>query len=88
MKVIKQKSFQYEVVLKELRWYLFGRKICPSCRGKLVRYKPDEAKIEAASKSTAQEVSVPNAPVKLLQYHYMCQSCRNQYTLEQLAQKK
>lgn len=78
-------GFRYEFTLKELRYFLFGKKSCPGCGGEMLRSKGFETVSGRDVNSKSNPCFVPSARVKQYQYFYTCTQCARRYTLRELA---
>ncbi len=82
-----EKGFRYEFSGKELTYFLFKEKVCPSCGGVLKKSKS----FETVDGSIFDTVSVPlyikGRKVKRYFYSFTCGKCNSSYELSELAKK-
>lgn len=83
----KSTAFYYSFKPRELKYFLFGKKRCPRCGGKLTRSKGSFT-TKGALPNTINTSSdfnfIDTAKVKYYYYIYTCQECQSQYSLEEL----
>ncbi len=78
-------AFQYEFTGKELVYFLFKKKTCPSCGGKLHKSKTYES-VEGYKLNNAQEAFfISNAKVKCYRHIFLCPNCKVAYPISELA---
>lgn len=78
-------GFRYDFTGKELSYFLFGKKVCPKCKGKLIKSKGYETVEGAKFNSRSSAFFVSNTNVKHYLYFYNCEKCNAEYTLSELA---
>ncbi len=84
----KPTAFYYSFKPRELKYFLFGKKLCPRCGGKLVRSKESFTTRGALPNTinTSSDVTfIDTSKVKYYFYVYTCQECQSRYSLEELA---
>lgn len=69
-------GFKYEFTLKELWFYLFGKKICPKCGNKLMKTKEYEIKTDLYHSEGADSIFKPDSKVKQYSFRYSCEKCK------------
>lgn len=84
----KYDAFCYDFSSKEFRYFLFGKKICPKCGGRLQKQKCHELKRGSDFNSRSVDTFVPQAKVKHYFYVYICEKCGAEYSLTELAENK
>ncbi len=80
-------AFRYDFTMKELKYYLFNKKICPKCNHKMIKSKVYEIVNGSTFNSKSSAFFVPNSKVKHYYYLYKCSNCGVKYTLKELAEK-
>lgn len=82
------KSFRYEFNMRELKYYLFSKKLCPKCKNKMIKSKGYEL-VDGSIFSTASTPLYIQGRKEVKYYHYLfnCSKCGSQFTLEELAKK-
>lgn len=81
----KIQGFQYGFTIKELFYFLFGKKDCPECGRKLVREKDYEIVKGADLNGKSDPFFTPQINVKRYIYLYTCQQCGSRHTLKELS---
>lgn len=80
-------AFRYEFTGKELAYFLFGRKKCPKCGGRLEKEKCFEFVDGSVFKGDSVPLYIQAAhEVKLYYYMYHCQDCGSSFSLTELAE--
>lgn len=84
-------GFAYNFTPKELRYFLFGKKVCPRCGGHMEKSKEYEtisgAEYNAIHKPTTHGWYPTSAQkVKYYRYYYICEDCKARYSLSELAE--
>lgn len=83
----KHTAFRYDFTFSEMKYFLFGKKICPHCGGKLIRKKTFETKNWGAFHTRSDDDHISrNALTKHYQYFYICESCGRSYPLKELSE--
>lgn len=82
------KGFRYSFTIPELGFFLFGKKKCPKCGGKLVKKKSYDIRTDLFHTSGVDPVYAPGSEVKQYSYSYHCEKCEFKSTLSELANKK
>lgn len=82
---MKNQAFQYDFTPKELQYFLFGKKKCPHCGGKLIKHKGFELTDGSQYVSQRGYFFPKNAVVKHYLYFYDCEKCSCRFTLYELA---
>ena len=79
----------YSFTPREFRYFLFGKKICPSCGGKLQRQKQFFSPRGALPKTFRQVdiYFINTEKVKYYYYTYACLRCGQVYPLRDLAER-
>ena len=88
MKKEKKKGFQYDFTPREFFYFLFKKKVCPACGGKMLKQKEYEVVLGSELNTRTDPIFIPNAKVKHYYYKYKCSSCNQEFPLKDLAQKK
>lgn len=81
-----QRPFNYSFTPKELFFYLFRKKVCPCCGGKLEKFK--ECTIREGRElqpQSGQKFYMDNEPVRDYKIFYKCPSCQRTFSLAELA---
>lgn len=81
-------AFRYEFTGNELSYFLFKKKICPKCGGKMIKSKGYETIEGRLVNRKSDGFFVPNAKVKRYLYFFTCQECGSEYTLNELSNSK
>ncbi len=84
----KYVGFSYDFTPGQFAFLLFGRKVCPTCGGRLRRTKAFEEADSSILESKAEYVHYKPGKVKRYRYTYSCPRCGGKFTLEELAEKK
>lgn len=82
---MRNQAFRYDFTGKELFYFLFGKKKCPKCGGKLMAHKGFEMADGSQFVSKRGYYLPKNAKVKHYFYFYDCRQCAAQFTLQELA---
>lgn len=83
------KSFRYDFTMKELKYFLFNKKVCPKCNHKLSKSKGYELVDGSIFNTTSTPLYVQGRKeVKYYHYLFNCANCGSQYTLKELVQNK
>lgn len=83
--MVNNDAFQYEFTGKELVYYLFRKKVCPHCGGKLSKTKKHET-VEGYKLNNKQDAFfIPDANVKRYHHLFFCQNCKTAYPISDLA---
>lgn len=85
---MKHDAFRYDFTFKELIYFLFGKKVCPRCKGKMVKIKRYETVKGAEFNSKTEAFFIPNAKVKHYLYFFTCEKCGAEYSLNELIKMK
>lgn len=80
-------AFLYDFTGKELAYFLFKKKMCPKCNGKLIKGKGYETVDGYVFNNKTESFYVPNAKVKHYLYFFTCQNCGTQFTLSELSNR-
>lgn len=84
-----KRPFNYTFTPKELAYYLFRKKVCPLCGGKMEKSKTCTIK---EGRELQPEYGVKyymdNEPVRDYKIFYTCPSCRRTFSLSELAARK
>ena len=77
----------YSFTPQEMRYLLFGKKVCPRCGGRLHRQKAHETVYRLPGTSDEPE-RISRKKVKHNFYLYSCERCRAVFPLAQLAGRR
>ena len=82
-KVTYEKSFRYEFTPKELRYFLFKKKICPNC-GQLL----EKERVANVSQDSILHPGVSGSGIEATRYSYQfnCKACEASFSLSELAE--
>lgn len=80
-------AFRYDFTIKELKYFLFGKKKCLRCRGKMEKRKAYETVNSSIFKSNTSSLFIQEAKVKHYHYIFTCRQCGAEYTLQDLIKK-
>ena len=78
------KGFSYQFTPNELAYFLFKKKICPVCGGKMTRNKTSEMVTGADVNSKSKPFFYPNAEVEKYEFSYICTRCNREFPLSEL----
>ncbi len=81
-------GFRYSFTFPELKFFLFGKKICPKCGGRLAKYKSCDMRTDLFHTDGADPIFKPDSKVKQYSYVYYCKKCDFESTLSELVKKK
>lgn len=82
---MKHDDLQYEFTIKELTYYLFKKKICPQCSGKMIKGKYYETVDGHALNNAHEAFFAANARVKRYHHIFTCPNCKAVYPISELA---
>lgn len=82
---MKHQAFRYDFTTSELVYFLFKKKACPKCGGKMIKNKGYETLDGSVFNSKSDPFFIQNAKVKHYLYIFTCQQCGSEYTLDELA---
>ena len=82
---MKHQAVRYDFTMRELDYFLFGKKRCPKCGGKLEKNKVFETKRGTEFNSKRGTFLAQNIKVKHYLYIFICQQCNSQFALQELA---
>ena len=82
---MKHNAFRMDFTPKELRYFLFGKKICPRCGGMMDRSREFETR-QGCEFHDREPFIAGNARVKYYFYVFTCQECGRKYRLSELAE--
>jgi len=82
---MEHNAFRYDFTPKELLYFLFRKKCCPECGGKLIKSKGYETVAGETFNSKSDAFFVPNAKVKHFLYFFNCYQCGAEFTLNELS---
>ena len=82
---MKTKGFTYQFSAKELKFFLFGKKLCPKCGASLIQEKCAEMADGQTLASASTPLYIQGREVKRYFYRYHCKNCDAEYELSQLA---
>ena len=80
-----QQAIRYDFTAGELKYFLFGKKICPACGGDMEKSKEFEIKLGSDFNSRRGTFLADNEKVKYYTYYFTCRSCGAKYSLRELA---
>lgn len=83
----KMDSFRYEFTPRELQYFLFGKKICPRCGGKMTQKKDFEYVSGRELNRKSDAFFFPGDQVKRYFYSYTCPKCRITFKLSELSER-
>lgn len=83
--MVSNGAFRYEFTGKELVYFLFKKKMCPHCGGKLSKTKNYETVEGRKLNNTQEAFFVSNARVRRYQHLFSCPSCKTVYPISELA---
>lgn len=83
----KHTAFYYDFSPREMWYFLFGKKVCPRCGGKLIRHKSYET-IHGHMPYKDHADRISPRKVKHYVYTYCCTACGTSFSLADLAKKK
>lgn len=78
-------SFRYDFTLKELLYFLFGKKVCPKCEGRLEKEKCCETVDGSIFNTNDVPLYIQGRRIKHYFYRYTCKKCDEKFTLSELA---
>ena len=81
-------AFRYDFTGKELIYFLFKKKMCPKCGGKMIKSKGYETVEGRVFNRKADAFFIPNAKVKHYLYFFTCQQCNSEFTLSELSTRR
>ncbi len=81
---MEHQAFRYDFTIKELIYFLFKKKKCARCGGKLEKRKGYETVRGAIFNNRSDPFFVQNAKVKHYVYIFTCRQCGAQYLLKDL----
>jgi len=79
------KSFRYEFTMKELKYFLFSKKICPKCNRKMSKSKGYEMADGSIFDTESVPLYIKGREVKFYHYLFTCPICKLQYKLKDIA---
>lgn len=82
---MKHDAFRYDFTGKELAYFLFKKKECPKCNGKLIKSKGYETVEGSIFNTKTAAFFVPTAKVKHYLYIFTCKNCGTEFTLSELS---
>ena len=85
---MKHTAFQYDFTFRELMYFLFAKKECPHCGGKLHKHKSFETVDGSVFQASSDPLFfVQDDKVKRYVYSYSCENCGRLYSLRDLSKK-
>ena len=81
---MKNKAVRYEFTPEEMRFFIFGKKICPKCSGKLTQHKGFDVE-NRSGRFGASRTAWASMETKIHRYTYSCNVCAATFTLAELA---
>ena len=85
---MKHQAIRIDFTPRELWYFLFRKKICPRCGGRLEKHKKWETRLGSEFASSGEEFLAGNMKVKYGSYFFCCPSCGGRYSLTRLAEGK
>ena len=82
---MKYQAVRMDFTPKELKYFLFAKKICPRCGGKLSRSKEYRTRYGWEFHESRDPVFSDNAKVKYYSYYFTCTDCGRKFSLSELA---
>lgn len=85
---MKHTAFRYDFTFRELIYFLFAKKKCPHCGGKLDKHKDFETVDGGVFQSSSNPLFfIQDNKVKRYVYSYSCKNCGRLYSLRDLSKK-
>ena len=81
---MKYQAVRIDFTPKELKYFLFAKKICPRCSGRLIRSKEYETRYGWEFHETREPFLADNERVKYYSYYFTCAGCGRKYPLREL----
>lgn len=81
---MKHDAFRYDFTFREMFYFLFGRKVCPKCKGQMTRHKEFESVLGQEFNSRSVAPFHQKVNVKYYRYTYRCKGCGASYRLGEL----
>lgn len=78
-------GFRYEFSGNELSYFLFKKKKCPKCGGKMTKNKCAETVDGAKFNTVSVPLYIRGREIKSYYYSFTCVKCGSEYTLSELA---
>lgn len=79
------KGFRYEFSGNELFYFLFKKKVCPKCGGKMTKNKYAET-VDGVKFNTASiPLYIRGREIKSYYYLFTCEKCGTSFTLKELS---
>ena len=85
----KPTAFFCSFTPKELSYFLFGKKRCPKCGGKLVRSKESfttKGALPNTINTSSGATHIDTTKVRYYYYVYTCSACQARFSLRELAE--
>lgn len=81
------KGVSYQLTMRELRYLLFGKKVCPECGGKLAKRK--EAKVVEGREVNTRTDPLFASSAEVRKYYdvFKCPCCGTEYELKDLVDR-
>lgn len=79
------KGFRYEFSGNELSYFLFKKKICPKCGGKMMQNKCAETVDGSRYNTVSVPLYIRGREIKRYFYSYSCEKCGSEFELSELA---
>lgn len=80
------KGFRYEFSANELSCFLFKKKICPKCGGKMKQHKCAEIADGSKYNTASVPLYIRGQEIKRYFYSYSCEKCGAEFELGELAE--
>lgn len=90
MKKFKNKGIMMQpLTMQDLKYLLFGKKICPECGGNLEKSKVCEIRKgrECGVKFVKNTILNDDMEFKYYKYVFTCEKCGSQFSLKDLAKR-
>ena len=81
-------SFRYDFTPKEFFYFLFKKKKCPKCGGKMKKEKRFEIVDGSKFNTNSVPLYIQGREVKYYSYFFTCTCCEAKFKLSELAEKK
>ena len=85
---MKHQAVRMDFTPRELKYFLFAKKVCPRCGGKLIKSKEYETRYGWEFYERTEPILADNARVKYYSYYFTCEDCGKKYPLSELASAK
>lgn len=82
------KGFRYEFSIKDIFYFLFKKKKCPKCNGKLSKCKYAEIVDGKKFNTSSVPLYIKGREIKSYYYSFTCRNCGAEYTLSELTNEE